>query len=52
VLKIRLIPNGEVGEILDLSLTADTMDLIAVKVTDPAGSVTFVEFDGPLRNPY
>lgn len=51
VLKIRLIPNGEVGEILDLSLTADTMDLIAVKVTDPAGSVTFVEFDGPLRNP-
>ena len=51
LLKIRLIPNGEVGEMLDLSLTADTMDLVAVKVTDPAGSVTFVEFDGPLRNP-
>ena len=51
VLKIRLVPNGQVGELLDLSLTADTMDLIAVKVTDPAGSVTFVEFDGPLRNP-
>jgi outer membrane lipoprotein-sorting protein len=51
LLKIRLIPNGEVGEMLDLSLTADTMDLVAVKVTDPAGSVTYVEFDGPLRNP-
>jgi outer membrane lipoprotein carrier protein len=51
LLKIRLIPNGEIGEMLDLSLTADTMDLVAVKVTDPAGSVTVVEFDGPLRNP-
>lgn len=51
LLKIRLIPNGEVSEMLDLSLTADSMDLVTVKVTDPAGSVTFVEFDGPLRNP-
>ena len=51
VLKIRLVPNGEPGELLDLTLTADTMDLKAVKVTDPAGSVTFVEFDNPLRNP-
>ena len=50
-LKIRLIPNGEVGEMLDLTMTADTMDLIAVTVTDPAGSITKVEFDGPLRNP-
>jgi outer membrane lipoprotein carrier protein len=49
-LKIRLLPKDGVGEMLDLTMTADTMDLISVTVTDPAGSVTYVEFDDPVRN--
>ena len=49
-LKIRLLPNDGVGEILDLTLRAESMDLEAVTVTDPAGSVTTVEFADPRRN--
>ena len=48
--RIRLEPRSEIGETLDLTLRAGTMDLVAVRVTDPAGSVTFVEFEGAERN--
>jgi outer membrane lipoprotein carrier protein len=50
IVRIRLEPAGEVGETLDLTMSADTMDLRSVVVTDPAGSVTIVEFSDPKRN--
>lgn len=49
-IQIRLIPSEGAGEMLDLTLAAGTMDLVKVRVTDPAGSVTVVDFEGPTRN--
>ena len=46
---LRLVPK-EAGETLELEMTADTMDLISVLVTDPAGSVTQVRFADGRRN--
>jgi outer membrane lipoprotein-sorting protein len=39
-----------VGETLLLTMAADTMDLRSVLVSDPAGSVTLVEFRDVQRN--
>jgi len=50
IVRIRLEPTDAVGETLDLTMAADTMDLRAVVVTDPAGSVTVMEFSDPVRN--
>jgi outer membrane lipoprotein carrier protein len=49
-IQIRLIPSDGAGEMLDLTMAAGTMDLVTVRVTDPAGAVTVVDFDGPERN--
>ncbi len=49
-IQIRLIPAEGAGEMLDLTMAAGTMDLITVRVTDPAGSITVVEFDSVARN--
>lgn len=49
-IQIRLIPSEGAGEMLDLTIASGTMDLVKVRVTDPAGSVTVVDFDGPIRN--
>jgi outer membrane lipoprotein carrier protein len=48
--RLRLLPRGGAGETLELEMSADTMDLKSVVVTDPAGSVTFVEFIDIRRN--
>jgi outer membrane lipoprotein carrier protein len=48
--RLRLQPRADAGETLELELSADTMDLKSVVVTDPAGSVTFVEFLDIRRN--
>jgi len=50
VVRIRLSPKAEVGETLDLAMTADTFDLKSVVIKDPAGSVTYVHFDDVRRN--
>jgi outer membrane lipoprotein carrier protein len=47
---ILLEPIADVGESLELTLEAKTMDLKSVAVRDPAGSVTYVEFDDVHRN--
>ncbi len=47
---MRLTPKSGVGETLELLLDADTMDLRTVQITDPAGSVTSVEFNDVTRN--
>ena len=49
-IQIRLIPAEGAGEMLDLTVAAGTMDLVKVRVTDPAGSVTIVDFNDPTRN--
>ena len=49
-IQIRLIPASGAGEMLDLTVAAGTMDLVKVRVTDPAGSVTVVDFNDPTRN--
>jgi chaperone LolA len=49
-IQIRLIPADGAGEMLDLTMAAGTMDLVTVRVTDPAGSVTVVDFDDASRN--
>jgi chaperone LolA len=47
---LRLSPKQGAGETLDLQMSADTMDLESVVVSDPAGSVTHVEFHDIKRN--
>ena len=49
-IQIRLIPLDGAGEMLDLTIAAGTMDLVTVRVTDPAGSVTVVDFEESVRN--
>jgi len=48
--KLRLLPREGAGETLELEMSSKTMDLRSVVVTDPAGSVTFVEFLDIRRN--
>ncbi len=48
--KLRLLPREGAGETLELEMASATMDLRSVVVTDPAGSVTFVEFLDIERN--
>ena len=50
VVRIRLDPTADVGETLELAMEASSMDLLSVTMTDPAGSVTFVEFGSGQRN--
>lgn len=47
---MRLTPRSGAGETLELSLDVGTMDLRSVRITDPAGSVTTVEFIDVTRN--
>ncbi|RMF22861.1 MAG: outer membrane lipoprotein carrier protein LolA [Deltaproteobacteria bacterium] len=47
---VRLTPRADVGETLDVTLAADTLDLRSLVVRDPAGSTTYVEFDDVKRN--
>lgn len=47
---LRLSPKQGAGETLLLEMSADTMDLESVVVSDPAGSVTYVEFRDIKRN--
>lgn len=48
--QLRLMPREGAGETLDLEMASETMDLRSVMVTDPAGSITFVEFLDVRRN--
>jgi chaperone LolA len=48
--RLRLMPREGAGETLELEMSSETMDLRSVVVTDPAGSVTFVEFIDARRN--
>lgn len=50
MVRLQLEPKAEVGETLELVMSADTFDLRSVVMTDPAGSVTRVEFEGVHRN--
>jgi chaperone LolA len=50
MVRLRLDPKAEVGETLELVMSADTFDLRSVVMTDPAGSVTRVEFEEVHRN--
>ena len=50
VVRLRLDPKAEVGETLELVMSADTFDLRSVVMIDPAGSVTRVEFEEVHRN--
>jgi len=50
MVRLRLDPKAEVGETLELIMSADTFDLRSVVMTDPAGSVTRVEFEEVHRN--
>jgi len=47
---VRLTPRSDVGETLEVTLSADTFDLRSLVVRDPAGSTTYVEFDNLRRN--
>ena len=47
---LRLRPKEGAGETLLLEMSADTMDLKSVVVSDPAGSMTYVEFRDIQRN--
>ena len=48
--RLKLMPREGAGETLELEMSSETMDLRSVVVTDPAGSVTFVEFVDIRRN--
>ncbi len=50
VVRLRLTPMAEVGELIELVMSADSFDLESVVMTDPAGSVTRVEFSDIRRN--
>jgi len=50
VVRLLLTPKAEIGETLELAMSADTFDLRTVVMTDPAGSITRVEFDEVRRN--
>ena len=50
MVRLRLDPKAEVGETLELIMSADTFDLRSVVMTDPVGSVTRVEFEEVRRN--
>jgi outer membrane lipoprotein carrier protein len=50
MVRVRLTPKADVGETLELAMAPDTLDLRSVIINDPAGSVTFVEFDEVRRN--
>jgi outer membrane lipoprotein carrier protein len=50
LVRIRLTPKADVGETLEIAMEPETFDLRSVVIRDPAGSVTFVQFDEVRRN--
>jgi len=50
LVRVRLTPKADVGETIELAMAPDTLDLRSVIINDPAGSVTYVEFDDVRRN--
>ena len=50
LVRVRLSPKSDVGETIELAMAPETLDLRSVVINDPAGSVTYVDFDDVQRN--